>query len=360
MLAPVIFLASDVRPPRGGGDDALLRLAPETRGGRRPFRRRLRSRAARARWRATALRLGVAGPSLALPLPERPLPARAAAAPAGGARARRARGGDRAGAARAGGGGPRRRRASRVLDFGEVTLAARAGRAGAGVRAPRDGRGRARGAGCWRRRSRSGARAADELGDACRWSLERLVRAAERAGHDAGAAGRGDALAGAEPARGGALADAFAGAPLGLVWDPGRLSVLAALGLAISDERLRALAGGGGARARERRGRHRRPASCPAWASATRASRRSRRGRARPTSSPGGPDATDAEVAAAVRLARCARRARIREILLAAARRGCYVFFEERRRGLAERLRRVPRRATEVVVDRAAPRAFPS
>ena len=36
--------------------------------------------------------------------------------------------------------------------------------------------------------------------------------------------------------------DAFAGAPLGLVWDPGRLSVLATLGLAISDDRLRALA----------------------------------------------------------------------------------------------------------------------
>jgi hypothetical protein len=38
------------------------------------------------------------------------------------------------------------------------------------------------------------------------------------------------------------LADAFAGAPVGLAWDPGRLSVLAALGLAIGDDRLRALA----------------------------------------------------------------------------------------------------------------------
>jgi hypothetical protein len=38
------------------------------------------------------------------------------------------------------------------------------------------------------------------------------------------------------------LVDAFAGAPVGLVWDPGRLSVLAAIGLAISDDRLRALA----------------------------------------------------------------------------------------------------------------------
>ena len=44
------------------------------------------------------------------------------------------------------------------------------------------------------------------------------------------------------PREAGLLVDAFAGAPLGLVWDPGRLSVLAALGLAISDDRLRALA----------------------------------------------------------------------------------------------------------------------
>ena len=45
------------------------------------------------------------------------------------------------------------------------------------------------------------------------------------------------------PREAGELAEAFTGAPVGLVWDPGRLSVLAALGLAISDERLRALAG---------------------------------------------------------------------------------------------------------------------
>jgi hypothetical protein len=46
------------------------------------------------------------------------------------------------------------------------------------------------------------------------------------------------------PREAGLLIDAFAGAPLGLVWDPGRLSVLAALGLAISDDRLRGLANG--------------------------------------------------------------------------------------------------------------------
>jgi hypothetical protein len=46
------------------------------------------------------------------------------------------------------------------------------------------------------------------------------------------------------PREAGLLVGAFSGAPVGLLWDPGRLSVLAALGLAISDERLRALASG--------------------------------------------------------------------------------------------------------------------
>ena len=44
------------------------------------------------------------------------------------------------------------------------------------------------------------------------------------------------------PREAGELLAVYAGAPLGPAWDPGRLSVLRALGLPISDERLRALA----------------------------------------------------------------------------------------------------------------------
>jgi hypothetical protein len=45
------------------------------------------------------------------------------------------------------------------------------------------------------------------------------------------------------PREAGQLAETFAGA-VGVAWDPGRLSVLAALGLPISDDRLTALAKG--------------------------------------------------------------------------------------------------------------------
>jgi hypothetical protein len=69
----VIFLASDVRRPRGGGDDALARLAAETGvegihfGGGADL-------ALVDAQAPTILRLGLGIPSLALPLPERPLP----------------------------------------------------------------------------------------------------------------------------------------------------------------------------------------------------------------------------------------------------------------------------------------------
>ena len=105
------------------------------------------------------------------------------------------------------------------------------------------------------------------------------------------------------PREAGELVEAFAGAPVGLVWDPGRLSVLAALGLAISDERLRALAGAAvlaidndavGIRAGFLPGLGERDARVAALAP----------GATVPHIVTGGPDATDAEIAAAVRLAR--------------------------------------------------------
>ena len=205
-----------------------------------------------------------------------------------------------------------------MLDFGEVALAARPGELGAGVRAPRDGRRTIPASGCWRRRVAERRARGDELCDACRWSLERLLRAAERAGLTLALPVGGDALAGRRArARRALLADAFAGAPLGLVWDPGRLSVLAALGLAISDDRLRALAGAAvlaiendavGLEAGYLPGLGERDAARRGARAAGRGSpHRHRR-----------PDATDAEVAAAA--ARVAtEQSKIREIRVAGA-----------------------------------------
>lgn len=88
---------------------------------------------------------------------------------------------------------------------------------------------------------------AERLGDACRWSLERLCRLAES---------RSVTLVvtvGASPweapsAREAlALVEAFAGAPVTLLWDPGRLSSALALGLRLPDTRVAALAAAAGA-----------------------------------------------------------------------------------------------------------------
>src|SRR5438477_458351 len=48
------------------------------------------------------------------------------------------------------------------------------------------------------------------------------------------------------PREAAALLEAFAGAPLAPLWDPGQLSLVRALDLPLSDDRARALAGGAG------------------------------------------------------------------------------------------------------------------
>jgi hypothetical protein len=236
----VILLASDLRAPRGSGDDALLRLVSESgadgvhvAGG---CDLELHPRLATA-----ALRLGLAVPSLALPLPERPLPA-GRRLPRLAAHARDEREAAIALALRglevAGPAGPR----FALLDFGEVALTTRAAeidRAFARREMDEDEPGaRLLAAALAERRARS-----DELTDACRWSLERLARAAERAALTLVLPVAATPWQAPSPREARQLADAFAGAPVGLAWDPGRLSVLASLGLAIADERLRALAG---------------------------------------------------------------------------------------------------------------------
>ena len=235
----MIFLASDLRPPRGGAGEALLRLAAETGadgvhlGGGGDL-------AVHARLAADALRVGLGVPSLALPLPERPLgPGRRLPRLAAHARDEREaaialalRGLEAA--APVGG-------RLAVLDFGEVTLAARPGelaRAFARAEMDEDEPGGRLLAGVVAERRAQG----DALGDACRWALERLLRVAERAGVTLALPVAATPWQVPSPREARLLVGGFAGAPLGLVWDPGRLSVLAALGLAISDERLRALA----------------------------------------------------------------------------------------------------------------------
>ena len=299
MLRPVIFLASEVRPPRGGEDERLLRAALETEvaGVHLGAGCDLGLAAALA---PLSLRLGAPVSSLTLPLPERPLgagrrmPRLSAHAPdePEAAIALALRGLEvvtPVGARFA------------VLDFGEVTLAARPGelaRAFARREMDEDDPGeRLLAAAVAERRTRG-----DQLSDACRWSLERLVRAAERAAVTLALPVAATPWQLPSPREGRLLVEAFAGAPVGLVWDPGRLSVLAALGLAISDERLRGLADGAvlaiendavGMEAGFLPGLGERDARVAALAAAATV----------PHIVTGRRDATDAEIATAVRLA---------------------------------------------------------
>jgi hypothetical protein len=237
----VIFLASDLRPPRGGDDERLLRLALE--GGAAGIHLAagcdLRLLSAQL---PLAIRLGAPVSSLVLPLPEQPLAA-GRRMPRLAATARDEREAAIALTLRAlEMSGPAAVRTA-VVDFGEVTLSVRPGELARAFarREMDDGEPgeRALAAAVAERRAR-----ADELADACRWALERLVRAAERAGMTLALPVAVTPWQLPSPREAGLLVGAFAGAPVGLVWDPGRLSVLAALGLAISDERLRALASG--------------------------------------------------------------------------------------------------------------------
>jgi hypothetical protein len=82
---------------------------------------------------------------------------------------------------------------------------------------------------------------AERLSDACHWSLERLARLAEaRAVTLVVPVGSSPwEMPSAREAL--ALLDAFRGAPLGLLWAPGRLAAARALGLRVRDERVEAL-----------------------------------------------------------------------------------------------------------------------
>ena len=238
----MVFLATDLRPPRGGTDDRLLRLAADAGAAGIHL-------AAGCDFSivpvltAAAARLGLEARSIALPLPEQPL-AKGRRMPRLAAPAEDER--DAAIALAVAGlemGAASGARFA-LLDFGAVPLAerevdlARAFARGelapdeVGRRRPcRSGRGdrrapRARGGSPGRLRLR-----ARSPGARRRAASATLVLPVAATPWQA-----------PSPREAGLLLDTFAGAPVGVVWDPGRLSVLAALGLAISDERLAALA----------------------------------------------------------------------------------------------------------------------
>ncbi|HVV50869.1 MAG TPA: hypothetical protein VHO06_14480, partial [Polyangia bacterium] len=129
-----------------------------------------------------------------------------------------------------------------LLDFGPVALAADPARfAHAFARralAPDDPGGAVLAAALAERRARS-----PEILDACHFALERLLRAADRAGLRLAAQLGVTPWQSPSPRELGALRATF-GPALGVVWDPARLSVLATLGLPAADDRLRALAAG--------------------------------------------------------------------------------------------------------------------
>jgi hypothetical protein len=128
-----------------------------------------------------------------------------------------------------------------VLDFGPVTLSTPPGaiaRAFARRELGEDEPGEA----VWaaavdERRARAPA-----LADACLWALEALTRAAEPVGVRLVLPTAPTPWEVPSPRESGALLETFAGAGVGAAWDPGKLSVLCALGLPISDKRLAALA----------------------------------------------------------------------------------------------------------------------
>jgi hypothetical protein len=85
------------------------------------------------------------------------------------------------------------------------------------------------------------------LSDACHWSLERLGRLAEARSVSLILPLGGSPWEVPSAREALALAEAFAGAPVALAWDPGRLTAARALGLRLPDARVAAVAKAAGA-----------------------------------------------------------------------------------------------------------------
>lgn len=236
----MIVLSTELRPPRRDGGEAIGRLAVESGaagvhiGGGCDL-----ELLAGAPLLATAMRLGLEVPSLTLPLSERPLAAGKRlprlAATAADERAAAIALAERA-LSVAGAFGTR----VAEVDFGAVFLTA------SPVEFARHFARRAcapgePGGGVLQRALGERKALAPAIVDGCRWSVERLLRAAERAGTRLAVRLAATPWQAPTPRELGDLRDTF-GDRLAAVWDPGRLSVLATLGLPVSEGRLRALA----------------------------------------------------------------------------------------------------------------------
>jgi hypothetical protein len=133
-----------------------------------------------------------------------------------------------------------------LLDFGPVPLAvsrAEIARFFARRELDEDGPGAAPlAAALAERKARSSA-----LLDACRWAIEALSRRAEAEAVTLLLPIGATPWQAPSPREIATLLEGFAGGPLAVAWDPGRLSALRALGLALSAERAQALAAASGA-----------------------------------------------------------------------------------------------------------------
>jgi len=236
----MICLATVLLPPRADGGEAITRLAVESGAAGLHLAGDCDLEALTAApLLPTALRLGLEMPSLVLPLAERPLGAGKRlprlAAPAGDERAAAIGLAEQALAIAATFG-------VRIaeVDFGPVFLAAAPGdfTRHFARRAWAEGE---PGAAVLQRALAERRALAPLLLDACHWSLERLVRAAERAGARLAIRVGATPWHTPTPRELGELRDTF-GEIVAPAWDPARLSVLATLGLPASDARLKALA----------------------------------------------------------------------------------------------------------------------
>jgi hypothetical protein len=236
----MVILATEIRPPQVDGGERLTRLGAEIGaagihlGGACDLELVAGGPLVRS-----ALRLGLEVPSLTLPMPERRL-ATGKRLPRLAAPERDERGAAIALAERGLSLGSSFGARMALLDFGAVALATPfAAVAGAFARRAlaADEPGGLRLADALAERRARGPEALD----ACRWSLERLVAAAERAGMRLALQIGVTPWQAPSPREASDLHETF-GAAVGMVWDPARLSILSALELAIADERLKTLA----------------------------------------------------------------------------------------------------------------------
>jgi hypothetical protein len=237
----MVLLATEIRPPQADGGEKLTRLAAEMGAGGLHLGAGCDLEVVvGGPLVASALRLGLEVPTLALPLPERAL-APGKRLPRLAALESEERGAAIALAEEGLSIGTSFGVRVALVDLGPVFLAASA------TDVARAFSERAVGAddpggllladALAERRSRG-----PEVLDACRWSVERLLRVAERASVGLAMVVGVTPWQAPSPREAGLLVETFGGSTLGVVWDPARLSVLTALGLSIGDDRCQALA----------------------------------------------------------------------------------------------------------------------